>query len=108
MMTASVLSGSVVVTDSVNAAPRGPTKAGSLIDLATYFFVCWQYAQDAANSAATDAERAKGLGALARAANVSEKYTMRVWELLHEAEAWGPTARLQAMFRELSGGDELH
>ncbi|MAR11409.1 MAG: hypothetical protein CL681_15805 [Blastopirellula sp.] len=74
-------------------------------DLATYFFVCWQYAQDAANSAATDAERAKGLGALARAANVSEKYTMRVWELLHEAEAWGPTARLQAMFRELPGGD---
>jgi len=65
-------------------------------DLAAYFSAAWMY------------RNREGLGQInatldeiAIEQNISPKYLNTIWELLTQFEAFGPTARLQAMWNEL-------
>ncbi|MEO8497307.1 MAG: DUF1592 domain-containing protein, partial [Planctomycetota bacterium] len=61
-------------------------------DLAQYFLVCRQHRQ-------SEGSKLEDRAALA---GISAKYAAQVWDLLNEAEAAGPIAKLQEMFRALS------
>lgn len=64
------------------------------IELARYFEVCWQHANNAGSN----------LDELAANAKISPKYAALVWDLLHAEEAVGAVARLQRMFSVLPVG----
>ena len=70
-------------------------------DLADYFFLCWQQSQQRAN-----ADVPAALTSLAKEFELSPKYAAMVWSLLQEADARGPTAKLQAMFQQIPPNDE--
>jgi hypothetical protein len=65
-------------------------------DLAEYFFAAWRYKHRA------ELERSDStLPDIAAECKVSAKYLSTVWELLEEADAVGPIAKTQAMWRAL-------
>ena len=64
-------------------------------DLASYFDVCRQYHHRQAEA------KPVSLQELAESSGVSAKYTQTLWRLLHDEEAYGPVAKLQAMFRQM-------
>jgi hypothetical protein len=69
-------------------------------DFASYFEASWRYEHRAAlgKSHAT-------LASTAAESKVSAKYLPLVWEILHDKDAVGPVAKLQAMFHDLPAPD---
>jgi len=65
-------------------------------DYADYFQAAWRYRYRAALG-----KPAATLVSVAAEAKVSARYLPMVWQILHEKDAVGPIAKLQAMFRAL-------
>jgi len=67
-------------------------------DFADYFQAAWRYR----NRAALGQPKAT-LASIAAQANISAKYLPMVWAILHDKDAVGPVAKLQAMWNALPG-----
>ncbi|HEX3877099.1 MAG TPA: DUF1592 domain-containing protein [Bryobacteraceae bacterium] len=74
-------------------------------DYAAYFEASWRYEHRAALG-----QKSATLASVAAETHVSAKYLPMVWGILHDKDAIGPVAKLQAMFNKLPapGGDDIH